>query len=637
MRGFRPPVTTAQAPQALPKRRFLCMVSTSRKYITDQQAILAHTRPTVPAGSCPTSRLTNGTMWPSMPQCGSPLPFVIFCAHSNRELTDSKEAEGMRYRQERPESHQFGRRRIQEWRLRFLVGSSFVCLLAPLLLSCQSSTTANSSSTNKALIVAIGADPAALGFNPRTNANIAGRRMDAEIYDGLVEKNYYDPSKPFTLVPGLATSWGVSSDGLTWTFHLRQGVKFTDGSGFDASAVVFNLQTLLDPTSQYFDKAAAPGMARYTSYIASYAALDANTFQMVLKAPFGALLDEWSLPAQTWIISPTAIKTYGMAGISQHPVGTGPFKLDSYTPGQSIVLSRNDQYFRGPASIKQLVLRPITDPAARAAALEAGEVQIAEDISVQYKQAWATRKDVTVEVQDFPAPYTCYLDARNAPTSNADFRQALNLAVNRSQINQLAQANLATIPNGQFAKGTPSYVQGDTPLAYDPTKAASTIAQLGLKGSKFVYDTTPTLGDPAVWDILNQNLSDAGLAAQARSLDLPTFLADLNKSTASSMKTAGVNAICSLSGTDSDWTFVTNYNPQHVSDPTLTMYINQAKSATTTSAYNSALATASHQSTIENYDLIVAGNLLVNGLATNVVWKPPAGAQSHIFYNASFK
>jgi peptide/nickel transport system substrate-binding protein len=239
-----------------------------------------------------------------------------------------------------------------------------------LLTACQPSVpsaapTSSGAAARDVLNVAVTGDPAAGGFN--RPSNIAGRRLSLALFNGLFEKNYDDATKPATeVIPGLATSWDVSPDGLTYTFHLRNGVQFTDGTAVDANAVVFNFRMLLDQSFEYFDAKNAPGVVSSVtgSHVQSYRALDSGTFQMVLKQPFGGLLDDWSQPGLNpmWLVSPAAVKQFGVDGINQHPVGTGPFKLDSYKAGESVVLSRNDTYFRGPSAIKTMAWRSSPTP-----------------------------------------------------------------------------------------------------------------------------------------------------------------------------------------------------------------------------------------------------------------------------------
>jgi peptide/nickel transport system substrate-binding protein len=503
------------------------------------------------------------------------------------------------------------------------------------------------------LIVAVTADGAAAGFNPRTSTSFPSRRLFGELYSSLVEKNYFDPSKPFGIVPGLATSWEISPDGKKYTFKLRTGVQFTDGTPFDADAVAFNYQVLLDKSSPYYDAASTSGTAKYTSLVDSYRALDKNTFELTLKSPVGWYFDEIATPNPMGIISPAAIKQYGMKGIGEHPVGTGPFKLETYKKGESIVLSRNDTYFRGPAAVKTLVFQVMTDPAARAVALESGQVQIAEDISPQYKSQWASRSDIETRVTSNPATYICRLDYRNGPTTKLDFRRALSLAVNRDQLNQLVSNGLAVIPNSVYSPGAPSYAAEDPKMTFDPKAAAATINELGLKGTKLVYEVTPTLGNPQMWDVLNKNLSDIGLSPVQQTVDLATYLADLRRGLSEgkdgSKLTNPLNMMCSASGTDSEWTLATTAQRQSAPDqavaccnagyygsPKVEAAFAQAQNALTPDAYFAAMRQANKEIVADYGVIYLLSNVNVHGVKKTVEWQPTP-SQAHTYYHARFK
>jgi peptide/nickel transport system substrate-binding protein len=513
------------------------------------------------------------------------------------------------------------------------------------VVACQSSTTTSSTvaNTNQTLTVGTVTDFAATGFDPHSTSNLGARRLSLALFDTLVAKSYNDPSKPLAIVPGLATSWDISGDGKTYTFHLRSGVKFTDGTVFDAPAAVFNLQTLLDPTFQYYDKKGDINSKFWTTYIDTYRALDPHTLQVVLKAPFGGLLDTWSLPNTDTIISPAAIQKYGIDGItSSHPVGTGPFQLVSYTAGQAVVLQRNDSYWRGPAAFKTLVLRPITDPAARAVALQAGEIQIAESISIQYKAQWTGRSDISLQTSLTPNPYVCYLNDRSGPTTKFEFRKALNLAVNRQQINQLVLGNLSSIPNGFYSPASAAYASGDPPLTYDPTGAAAAIQQLGLKGTTLVFETRPTLGDPAVWDVLAQNFRDVGLNPVQKVADTATWVGDFLHGMPS-----GQNMLCGLGGSDELLSFYTLIareaapdqlglgNPAYYSNPKSDAAFSQARSSHSPQEFVADMRSASQAVTADFGMLFIIYNVDGTGLSSNVKWQSPV-AQAHSFYYAKY-
>jgi peptide/nickel transport system substrate-binding protein len=502
----------------------------------------------------------------------------------------------------------------------------------------QAGSSASAAAVNRdaTLTVAVVADPGARGFNPRTNANVDGRRVDAEIFAGLIEKNYYEPSKPMGIVPGLATRWDVSADGTTYTFHLRKGVDFTDGTPFNADAVVFNLNTLLDPNFEFYDKpGAASANAYVTSVIKTYRAVNPETVEIVLKQPTGWFLDEWSLPSQPWIISPAAYKTYGVAGISTHPVSAGPFKLESYKPGEAVVLTRNDSYFRGPAAYKTLVLKVIPDQAARAVALQSGEVQIAINLPIQYLDQWKGRQDVAIQVTNNPAPYACWKNQLTGPMVNRDFREAVSLAINRPQINQLAMAGLSVVPNGWMGPATPAYTPNDpAPLAYDAKAAAAAIERLGMKGTKLTIDTTPSLGDPVVWETMATNLRDAGLTPVMRNLEINTWNTDRTTGPGGALVPT-VDMVCGQVGTDSMWYLYIGTTPNY-DNPKVKAGFTQAFASKNQDEYLANIKNVNKLFSADYEMIFVMNNINVDGVSSKVTWKKQP-AHYHSFYSTLFK
>lgn len=202
------------------------------------------------------------------------------------------------------------------------------------------------------------------------------RFMANTVYDQLVMWDLSSAEKPSALVPGLALSWAVDAqDRKVWTFKIRPGVRFHDGSTFDATAAVWNFEKLLNDKSPQFDaKQAGQGRTRIPS-IASYRAIDAMTLQITTKEPDAFLPFQlaWiamSSPAH-WERSGRDWNVYAKA-----PSGSGPWKLTSWTPRERAELVPNPDYWdkaRVPR-LDKLVLLPLPEANSRIAALRSGQV-----------------------------------------------------------------------------------------------------------------------------------------------------------------------------------------------------------------------------------------------------------------------
>jgi peptide/nickel transport system substrate-binding protein len=463
-----------------------------------------------------------------------------------------------------------------------------------------------------------------------------------ELYDGLVTKNYYDPKKPPALVPALAERWTISPDARTVTFFIRKGVRFHDGTRFDAYAALFNFRTRLDKDFKYYYPRGAAATARDLQEIESYRALDRWRFQIRLKRPFYPLLDVMSFPATTWMVSPGAIQKYGNEGIAQHPVGTGPFKFVEYSPGQFLRLERFDGYWRGPAAFKTLVFRPIVDPAARAAALQAGEVQVAEDISTEFAQAWRGRRDVRVAIASRPRMYSCFFNyTGDRPTKDRRFREALSLATDRGAMNVIVYDKLSNRARGFFAPGSPAFDVKRPLLAYNPTRATQLIRAGGWSGTKLTFSVSPPLGSPAVWDVLKQNFRAVGVDLTIKANEIVTWLGDFVRGMT---PTSDLDGMCAAAGLDSFWGYAYytseaglpengGQNPGRYSNRGVEEIYARARQAKTDAEYVAAMKDADAAVTADYGMLFMLNDLNVEGVAAHVDWVPTK-TQQHSFYSA---
>jgi peptide/nickel transport system substrate-binding protein len=482
-------------------------------------------------------------------------------------------------------------------------------------------------------------------FDPRLPSQTYFRNVQMAIFDGLVEKNYFNPSKPLDIQPALATSWTVSKDRRTYTFQLRRGVRFHDGTLFNAQSVVFTFRSIIDKSFAYYCAECNAASFRDNQIIDSVHALGGYRVAITLKEPFFGFLDTLSSNAQFDIVSPTAVQKLGNAGFNQRPVGTGYVKFVEAVPGQRIVLERNDQYFRGPVTWKRLVILPITDPVARANALQAGEANIAEDISITYKQAWAGRKNVRVIVNSRARRYSCFFNYRGGgPTTKKAVRQALSLSADRGAMNVVLYAKLSNRSNGWYTPGTPPYDPAMPPLAYNLKNAKALLTQAGYgSGLTVRLEVAPTAADDqkilAIWQ---QSLKQVGVELKLQNVDVPTWNADFFRG----MKPYpdGPDGTCILAGLDVYWAFaqyagkagypeVGGYNPGYYTNPQAEAAFARAKNSTSTTQYFKALADANKIIT-NDYGLIfmlVGPNIA--GIASNVDWKPGTG-QQHWWYTA---
>lgn len=497
---------------------------------------------------------------------------------------------------------------------------------------------------NGTLVVGYASDPAR--FDPRQVVNAFRRNVDMSVFDLLVTKDFYHPDKPLNIVPGLATGWTLSKDRRTYTFTLRRGVTFHDGTPFNADAVVFTFRSIIDPAFQYYCAACNTASKRDNSMIESVRKLGQFRVAVTLKDPFGGFVEVLSVQSQFAIVSPTAIRENGNDYFNMHPVGTGYMRFVEYVPGQRVVLQRNTKHWRGPTAYKWLVLRPMSDGVARANALQAGEISIADDLSPSYISAWKGRTDITTVVRSKPQQYACHLNYRGGgPTSKKALREALSLAANRGAMNIVIFDRKSNRSHGWYAPGNPAYDRKSPPLEYNLTKARQLLGQAGYSdGVKIRFEVaTVTPDDPKILAIWQQSLRQIGVDLQIKTVDLGTWVGDWNRGLPP--YPTGQDGLCLASGSDINWALAqfagsygivegANYNTGGYNNPQAEAAYKKAAAATTLDDYYAGL-TAANKIVTNDYGILFPSmyNLNIFGVASNVKWTP-ARALQRLWYNA---
>lgn len=322
------------------------------------------------------------------------------------------------------------------------------------------------------LVVGLVAEPTSM--DPGQLTDINSMRVLSNVYDTLVR---FSPGT-FDLKPGLATSWTISPDGLTYTFALRRGVKFHDGAPFDASAVKFTYDRLLNPQHPYHNTGPFPFAAFYYGAIKETRVVDPYTVRFVLARRFSPLLDNLTLNTGR-IVSPEAVKKWGKE-FASHPAGTGPFKFAGWEKGVRIVLEKNATYWDGAPKLDRLVFRPLTEEQTRVTELLSGGVDFIVDVPPD--NLAQLKNDSRFQVYEQPGPHIWWvtLNIKKKPFDDVRVRQAVNYAVNKEAIAR------------DVLKGTGSPAAGPIPPAitwafseqvkrypYDPAKAKALLREAG--------------------------------------------------------------------------------------------------------------------------------------------------------------
>lgn len=340
----------------------------------------------------------------------------------------------------------------------------FILIIPILLLPAQSSAQV----TGGTVTYAAGADPDNLDpANAESNPSEAVNRM---MYENLAR---FD--EKLKIVPGLATKWEQSKDGLTWTFYLRKGVKFHDGTPFNAEAVKIFIERMIGP-----EKPSRAGL--YVPFVNSVEIVNDSTVKINLKAPFAFFLNNLAHSA-SGIISPTALKTYGK-DISRRAVGTGPFKFVEWVHGDHLTMVRNDDYWGGKPSLDKIVVKTVKEDSARVMMLLSGDAQLivripSEDIPRLQKDP-NIKLDSTETLRVLYVGVNCY----KKPFSDVRVRQALSYAIDKESIVKNIYQERALVASNMVAPLTTGYVKVKG-YSYDPEKAKKLLAEAGYpKGFK---------------------------------------------------------------------------------------------------------------------------------------------------------
>ncbi|MBM3572874.1 MAG: hypothetical protein FJX52_11055, partial [Alphaproteobacteria bacterium] len=315
------------------------------------------------------------------------------------------------------------------------------------------------------LRIAIFADP--LTFDQHIAGNIQGRTASRAIYGTL-----FTIDQQGRLAPGLVESWSQPDD-KTFLLKLRQGVKFHDGTPFDAAAVKFNIERIRDPKLGSI----RGGEIRTLD---SIEAVDAHTVKMNLKHPFAAFLFPLA-DVSGCIGSPTAIQKWGQ-DYAFHPVGAGPFKFVSYQKDTQTVLERNGDYWdKGKPHIDQVILRPIPTDSTRLAELRAGGVQIAEALPLQDIRRLRQGQEIVVsEKVGFRWEYFGFNLKDEFVSKSKKFCQAFQWAIDREALHQAAYFGTGSIGYDGILPGSPFHDPNYKPFTRDMEKAKRLIGESGV-------------------------------------------------------------------------------------------------------------------------------------------------------------
>ncbi|MBO8171451.1 MAG: ABC transporter substrate-binding protein [Bacillaceae bacterium] len=315
----------------------------------------------------------------------------------------------------------------------------------------------------------------------------------SQVTDGeslAVTKNIFDTLLDYKgqttqVEPALATEWENSEDGLTWTFKLREGVKFHDGTDFNADAVVFNFERWMDPEHPYHQ-----GNFPYYGYmfggykgdeghiIEEVKKVDDYTVEFKLKRPLGPFLNNLAM-SPFGIASPEAVKKYGDK-FGENPVGTGPFVFKDWKKNDTITLEKNaDYWMEGAPKLDRLIFKVIPDNSARLTALQSGEIDLM--IGLNPDDVEAVESDSNLKLFKRPSMNVGYLamNTEKEPFDNVQVRRAINMAINKQALIDAFYGGLGVPAKNPMPPSLWGYNDSIEDYEYNPEKAKELLAEAG--------------------------------------------------------------------------------------------------------------------------------------------------------------
>jgi peptide/nickel transport system substrate-binding protein len=339
---------------------------------------------------------------------------------------------------------------------------------------------------------------------------------DEYIYDCLVFNGLTRIREDLKLEGDLAERWTTSGDAKTWTFHLRPGVRFHNGSALDAEDVVAVFRRLLDPA------VTAPSRSQY-DMITSVAAPDPATVVFTLSFPYGGFAD--ILADRQVKITPRGIDA------AKTPIGTGAFKFVSYTPGDRLVMTRNPDYFEpGLPKLDGVELRIIPEMSVKLAALQAGDIDVVWDLPLEQVKALAGNAALRVDSVPTASWDAAIMNNLIPPFNDKRVRQAFHLAVDKADVVELTLFGQGVPTISPIPPSHPFYAKDVAIPKADPVAARRLLAEAGYPQGVKVTIVAP-VGRPVRERLavtLQQLLKPAGFDLQVQRVPFSNFSAEVS-------------------------------------------------------------------------------------------------------------
>jgi peptide/nickel transport system substrate-binding protein len=395
------------------------------------------------------------------------------------------------------------------------------------------------------LVIGINAEASSLDPH-HVPGSIIGNRTYFMIFDSLTRTDSQG-----TVQPMLATAW-TNTDDNTWVFSLRPDVAFHDGSIMTADDVAYSLNRLLFSDQESFVR------SQFLPYISSVEAT--GELQIAITTPAADPLLPLRLASPYAAIMPAAyVEEAGFEAVQTAPVGAGPYRVESVTAGDRLVLVRHDAYWMGLPAAERVVLRVIPEASTRVAALRSGEVDFITTVSPDLVEQLDAQDNLRVDTVSVFNYMLIYFNTKQGPTANPLIRQALSLAIDREAIAEGLWGSRVRVMNDYLLPGEFAYDADRPAFAYDPAEAQRLLAEAGYNGEPIEF-TPPNAyytNGQLVTDVITEMWRAVGINVAYTPLDTAAWadrsLAGNNIATLQSFGTAGDPATSSIIQTWNSW------------------------------------------------------------------------------------
>ncbi|MGY2167513.1 ABC transporter substrate-binding protein [Pseudomonas gingeri] len=355
-------------------------------------------------------------------------------------------------------------------------------------------------------------------LDPAISRSVPSLNVIDHLFNRLIAWNGQDRT---SFIPDLAESWSRSEDGKQWTFILKQGVKFHDGTDFNADAVKFNLDRIRDP------KLGSPHRSYYAD-ILSVEAVSPYQVRITTKNPSPTMLELLAKQSSS-INSPAAVAKYGRA-YGHHPVGTGPYVFDSWIPNDQAVIEKNTAYYGESAKPAKIVFRPVREDSSRVIELRTRNADIAANLSpeaaIELKEL---NKSTLLRI---PSTFQVFFEMNltKPPFDDPRIRRAVSMAIDRQALVNKVLLGYGKVPTGPFPEGTQAR-RAFTPVKYDPEAARKIIDEVypgGYPGTIVMW--TPAgryTKDRQVAEVVQGYLNAVGLKTEFKVWEWATYQKNL--------------------------------------------------------------------------------------------------------------